>query len=179
MQEGRPCSYCEAETCKIANKLAWKTKHAKVREDHGVAEDAPAWSATHLLRGVPVRGERMRDCIDLAYQLAVARSPPQLKVEDLVVDVSQDGSRMAWAGHLRSVTRSSQFYWFRGDRLICAGETLSCLGFPSTLNWEGLSEAQVKDLVGEVFAVPCATTCILVLATLLPDLWSTNPFTDV
>ena len=167
----------EAQTFKFGGASAWKGKHAKLREQLDLPTPQSGWSSEHTLLGVPRSAERVRDCIDLCYQASVKKDP-HLNVRNLVVDVSQDGSRMAWACQLRSLTRSSAFYNFGQDRMVCAGETLTCLGFPHDLCWDDCSEACIKDLVGESFAVPCAATCLLVLVSLLPDLWSTHPFTD-
>ena len=167
---------CEALSFKIGGSDGWKAKHAKVRQESCILDNSERWSTGHALRGVPATAERIRDCIDLAHQLALQKHP-DCPVQNLVVDVSQDGSRMAWCTHMRSITRSSAFYSFGADRLLCAQETLGCLGFPP-LNWGEFSEAQIKDVAGETFAVPCAATCLLVLASLLPELWSDHPFSD-
>ena len=168
---------CEAATFKQGNKENWKLTHQKVRADYHIATDSVMWSTQHKLRGVPQGAARVRDCIDLAYQVVTAKDA-DADLTNLLVDISQDGSRQAWSSHLRSLTKTSSFYSYQVDRLLCASETLSALGFPTHLSWQNMSEAQIRDLAGESFAVPCASTCALVLAGLLSDLWSGHPFTD-
>eukprot|EP00971_Amphidinium_carterae_P351786 6492280-Amphidinium_carterae.6 len=82
---------------------------------------------------------------------------------------------------MRSVVRTSSFYSFSADRLVAAEEVMQCLGFPAEkFALQGLSESQLKDLIGEAFAVPCATLVCMVMAGYC-DIWRSSdgcPFDD-
>eukprot|EP00971_Amphidinium_carterae_P334331 6469546-Amphidinium_carterae.1 len=96
---------------------AWKQTHGQVRKAHGIGADFVRWTPTHQMRGVPLTG-RAADCVDLAYQLVLKRAAKKYaedakvdvekvnvsdlplsaqRCEDYIIDVSQSGSRGAYA----------------------------------------------------------------------------------
>ena len=107
--------------------------------------------------------------INLAAQCIKMKSGAHADLTAILVDVSQDGGRRPWSGHLRSMTTSSCFYSFSADRLLVGSEHMNIMGFPSHLNLQHLSESAVKDLIGEAFSLPTTSVVVLCLVTGLTD----------
>ena len=172
-----------------ASEAKWQ-KQARERRAAWKAAGHP-WHAAHPLAGASLHGlsgtEREREVLEV-FLLEVCHlrglsplDPQQLaraKV-GLTADISQnltwlrpayDGGGHSGCGYTAAVyCTESKVYSFQDDRLLLPVELLGSLGWvtPTTApRTEGLTSAQLQNLVGESQALPClaAATWALLLA---------------
>ena len=141
---------------------AWKGKHASMRAKlEAVGEK---WSSTHSLKGITT--ERGKDVVDLCHEIT--------KDDAMVVDISQDASRLPWAKRVRSIVKNSELYSFSKDRTLHGVEHLRLLGFPTQKLNIPLTASELKDVSGEAMAVPAiglVTFCLLHSVAFPDALW--------
>ena len=122
----------------------WRAQHAARRK--GQEPDlTTAWSASHRLSGL-TQTERAKDVVDLCYEIT--------KNPNMIIDVSQNGSRSPWSCRVGSLVRHSEFYCMSLDRTIQAPEHLRLLGFPTSRLRLSMSHAECKDVSGEAMGAP-------------------------
>ena len=142
----------------------WKARHTTLRREEGLEEADP-------------HATRRSDLISIAEGIARKKFEADFPGEEFVMpemytDTSQSSTRRPWAlGTLRSVTTSSDFYAHRMGRHLSPAELFACLGFKAP-NMQGLSQTQMKDLLGECMSVPASTVALVSLLTNLPQHWA-------
>eukprot|EP00971_Amphidinium_carterae_P348147 6490349-Amphidinium_carterae.2 len=152
----------------IGASTAWKNKHAEVRKKEK-CEGIPCWAGTDTLQWPGLETQRVKDVINLAWQVNVKKLGADLiNPFKLYVDVSQSGHHRPWVyGKLRSVTTSSVIFNFGARRCLLPEEVFAILGFDEA-KFGTLSSFAKKDLVGECMALPCVAMCLAALCSVLP-----------
>lgn len=165
----------------------WQQQAAKIRSSlEPTRRNAVPWSSSARLLGVP-RTARTLELLDVGYlcaeQALRQQGLPADKghvVQNLTIDVSQNICRKPWSSSLRTFTTTSQVYLYSADRILLPEEALRLLGFDDVpgdaLN--GVSAAEVSDLVGQAMALPSVAVPMLALLQAafehggLPDLFA-------
>ena len=131
------------------------------------------WSANHDLLGVP-RTFRCFKVINTTWDLYKASTTDH---EDLAMRLYTDFQQNTdQKNHFHELIctplTSTELYHYGSDRVLFAQEYFSLLGFP-TMNLEGVSISQARDMVGESLAVPVITSLCtgLAISVEAKDLW--------
>eukprot|EP00971_Amphidinium_carterae_P335431 6471264-Amphidinium_carterae.4 len=125
-------------------------------------KDMPRWSASNEMRGV--NSQRARDLIDLACQMQDKEDWGSSKF--LTIDYSQSAERKPWShSSCKSLVCASSLFICSRDRIAHPVEHAAMLGFDiKTMNFEGLSWSEIRDLTGDAMAAP--TVGVVALAFL-------------
>ena len=158
--------------------MAWQRSHEHARRTEALPR--LSWCEHKYLTAVPAL-HRPRDVVDLTYQryhksmLAECQKKGAcfeslldkhgLLPCSLLVDVSQDGRRKAYAQHIRSMCSNACYYSFTQDRLVSPVEHLKFLGWDvGRLSFRNLTANAIRDLAGEAMSAPSIGICITALA---------------
>eukprot|EP00971_Amphidinium_carterae_P211631 4199186-Amphidinium_carterae.1 len=137
----------------------WRAEHDRVRTQNGLS-DFRRFSADHVLLGVPLSAERVRDAIDVCWQW---HQHDNDEFKEVVMDTSQSLSRKPFTNQFRSMTKGSNFFVFGESRLVLAREHLSILGFPKGYRSSFLKDTALRGMAGESMAAPSCTAVLLSL----------------
>ncbi len=119
----------------------------------------PASGPRPKLEGV-VDNARYRDCIDIAWAVALERNPENPL--PWYVCYSQCPTRKPWSSSLRCLTTSSRIYDFARDKVLSSEELLLLQGFPAPdLKLDMFTESSLQHAVGEAMFCPCIGAVLL------------------
>ena len=156
----------------------WQKQHKQLRDRHDL-HGLERWSLRHRVGGVAPTNLRVRDAIDLAWQLEQRKAIIETREPNLnlVLDTSQAMSRMpVTVGRVRSIVRNSNFFSYALQRLIHPEEHLKLMGCPRPLDIASVVQSQhrLRDLTGEAMSSPCAGGVLAcLLANISPEgLWA-------
>ena len=131
-------------------------KHAELKQKKKLHE-APVFSRSHSLRGLKLASvgvTRERDCVDIAYAMATKEGLSSIEC----VDVSQSIWRRkpGMGGQIPTLTTGASIFLYQRDRLALPLEGFLFHGWPASVSEsiDGLSDAELRDLIGESMALP-------------------------
>ena len=157
----------DKEVCKgdKSTTEGWKAQHAKLRKEVPKLDGDQQFSSTHVLRDVRPNQHRIKDAIDLTWDLHKAAGNSETST--VVLDTSQSMQRKPFCGHFRSMTQGSTYFLLPQSRMILPREHLRLLGFPS-LDSAGLKPSQVRALAGQAMGMPSVGAVMASLLLCLP-----------
>lgn len=142
-------------------------KHTSVALDKlGLPPRFRGWTDRPEYRGIgiPKPNPRIEALLNIGWGKRMTTNP-NMPHDELMqgwfADVSQSVERNPF-GKLGTLATSSMKYSFEADCVLTAADHLALLGFPHGLvrrARETMTEAELRSLTGEAFAIPCVTLC--------------------
>jgi hypothetical protein len=157
----------------------WKSRSSTVRGELGISGAYADWTDSNALNGVR-KLERHMDCINLAWarRLHIADRTATLNElkKDLWVNYGQDLIRsykkqdnVSVANGLGTLTSKGVWYSFEHDTALDKHDWMQLMGLPANVSCNGLSDYEMRCLVGEAFCLPnCYCDHI---GLVLPAIW--------
>ncbi len=156
---------------------AWKKQLIEFCSKWNLAPGYSPWTSRANVLCAKLLPRREQSIVDMAWadrlrrnNLSEAPLPENQLVKGYFVDVSESLPRTPW-GSIRALRQKTLIYSFEADGLLKPRHSMSLHGFPKNLRLDALTDASVRSLAGESFAMPCIASVIWALFLVDATFW--------